>query len=56
VSKPPLEPKLSRQSSPGQVRGKNRLIIEIPDVWMFIPLVSGGRLNVFSLSFYSADL
>jgi hypothetical protein len=47
VSKPPLEPKLSRQSSAGQVRGKKRLILEIPDEWIFIPPVSGGAVKRF---------
>jgi hypothetical protein len=43
VSKPPLEPNLSRQSSPGQVRGEKRLILKIPDVWKFIPSILGGK-------------
>jgi hypothetical protein len=37
VSKPPLEPNIGV--------GENRLILEIPDVWMFIPPVSGGAVK-----------
>jgi hypothetical protein len=44
-SKPPLEPNLGV--------GENRLILEIPDVWMFIPPVSGGAVKRFFPAFLS---
>jgi hypothetical protein len=53
VSKPPLEPDLSRQKPAGQERVEKRLTLEIPDVWMFIPPVFGGAVKRFFPAFLS---
>ena len=45
VSKPPLEPKLGV--------GEKRSILKIPDVWMFIPPVSGGAVKRIFPAFLS---
>jgi hypothetical protein len=45
VSKTPLEPNIGV--------GEKRLILEIPDVWMFIPLLFGGTVKRFFPAFLS---
>jgi hypothetical protein len=45
ASKPPLEPNIGV--------GEKRLILKIPDVWMFIPTVSGGAVKRIFPAFLS---